>query len=79
MYRLTEEKETAEFQFQEASLQLAEVQEELTAVKTKQAALEIDAESNNTYQQELEGTLSQFIKSPCMMRFLQSICETPLK
>ena len=53
--RLTEDKDTAEFQVQEAAVQLEELKERLADAQTQQATLKKEAESNNRYQQEIEG------------------------
>ena len=55
--QLAEEKSTLEFQVQEAEVQLAELQETLTAATSRVAALEAEKAKNLAYQQEIEGML----------------------
>ena len=50
-----EERLTLYFQFQEAEVKLAQVQEALDAQISQSAQLEADAHSTSKYQQELEG------------------------
>ena len=57
IHRLTEEKGTAEFACQEATVQLAEAQEELASSQNLIATLKKEAQSSNTYLQEIEGCL----------------------
>lgn len=61
--RLTEDKETAEFQFQEASVQMEELKESFARTQSKQMEMEKDAESSNRYQQEIESDAPPSVKT----------------